>query len=158
MTRIAHWIMTADERHATLYSCQKVAGARWHIELHKAMENRWEDYRDHGRPSALGRGPTANAAQHFASLGHEEEEEHLRFAREVGDWLAHATKELGVDHISIFAAPKFLGLLRGELGRLNKKAELHEAELTRLRPSELVNHPAIVKALNLHEEAEQAGR
>ena len=70
-----------------------------------------------------------------------------RFAREVADWLTHAVKELGVHHIGIFAASRFLGLLRQELGDLSKQADLHEGELTRLRPQELSTHPAIVHAL-----------
>jgi len=147
MTQKAHWIVTADERHTHLYSCQKVAGARWHIDQRKTLENRWENYHEHHRPYSLGRGPSANAAQHFASLGHEVEEEHRRFAREVSDWLTHAIKEFGVEHISIFAASRFLGLLRQELGDLSKQADLHEGELTQLRSHELSTHPAIVNAL-----------
>jgi protein required for attachment to host cells len=149
-----HWIVTCDERHAFLFCCQRVpalrlpdGGRHWHVEQQKHLKNRWEHYHEEHRPFALGRGPTANAAQHFASIGHEPEEEHRRFARQVADWLTQVMNELGVDRISIFAAPRFLGLLRQELGDLSKHVDLHEGELTRLQPHELSTHPAIVNAL-----------
>jgi protein required for attachment to host cells len=158
MTPHRHWIMTSDERCAILFLCQRVPPGHWHIEQRKSLENRWEHYHEAHRPSALGRGPSANAAQHFASLGHEVEEEHRRFAREVSDWLTHAITEFGVEHISIFAASRFLGLLRQELGDLGTQADLLEGELTRLRPSELSIHPAVVNALESHAGTHQPRR
>lgn len=143
MTFPVHWIVTSDERRAALFSCRKVHGGRWHVEPHSSLENSWEDSKEHHRPSALGRGPTANAAQHFAVLGHEIQEEHLRFAREVEAWLARAVKEQKLTRVSVFAAPHFLGLLRDELGRLGNHVDLHGGELTRLRPHELAGHPAV---------------
>jgi protein required for attachment to host cells len=147
-----NWIMMCDERHARLYSCQRVAGPRWHVDERKTLENRWENYHERHRPYALGRGPTSNAAQHFASSGHEPEEEHRRFAREVGEWMRRLAKELGIEHLRVFAAARFLGMLRDELGDVGAQVDLHEGELTRLSSHELSTHPAIVKAL-----APQAG-
>jgi len=145
-----HWIVTADERQAHLYSCRKVAGRQWHLDRKRSLESRWEHYHEEHRPSALGRGPTANAAQHFASIGHEPEEEHLRFARDVVEWLPRAMEEFGIDHIRLFAASRFLGLLRKELGALGAQVELHESELTRLQAHELATHAAIIQALEPH--------
>lgn len=141
------WIVTADERRATLFSCTKVAGARWYVDPQRTLENHWENYHEHHRPSALGRGPTANAAQHFASLGHEAEEEHKRFAREVRDWLHEALAELGVPKVDVVAAPRFLGVLRHEFQAPGGRIELHEGELTRLGPDELATHPIILSIL-----------
>jgi hypothetical protein len=140
--------VTADERHAALYSCKKTAGAVWHLDPLKTLENRWENYHERHRPSALGRGPTANAAQHFASLGHEVEEEHRRFARDVRDWLRLAIRALHVGRVSVFAAPHFLGLLREQLADMSGQADFHEAELTRLGAAELAGHQAIMNALD----------
>lgn len=148
MTSPTHWIVTSDERRAAMFSCRKVHGGRWHVEPHSSLENRWEDSHEHHRPSALGRGPSANAAQHFASTGHADEEEHRRFAREVEAWLAHAIKALGLTLVSVFAAPRFLGLLREDHAKLGGIVELHGGEFTRLRAQELAEHPAIRAVLD----------
>jgi protein required for attachment to host cells len=144
-----HLIVTADERKATLFACTTVPGGRWHVASLRSIENKWEDYHEKHRPSALGRGPSASAAQHFASVKHEPEEEHRRFAREVGAWLKSEASRASAPHLSVFAAPRFLGLLRAELAgvRGRPEVELHEGELTRLQPHELATHPAIVRAL-----------
>lgn len=153
----AHWIVTADARQATLYACQMAPDGHWHLAQQKTLENQWENYHEHHRPSALGRGPSTNAAQHFASSGHESEEEHRRFARQVGSWLTRAVDELGAEHVSIFAATRFLGLLREELGALSLHMDLHAVELTRLAPTELLSHPAVIRVLRPHEAVHQSG-
>jgi protein required for attachment to host cells len=142
------WILTVDERKSQLYSCHFEAGNRWHVEQVRSLANPWENYHEHHRPNALGRGPTANAAQHYAASEHEPEEEHRRFAKEVANWLARATQELNIVHIDIFAASRFLGLLHRELGYLEKIARTHQAELTRVSASDLATHPVVLSVLN----------
>jgi hypothetical protein len=59
-------------------------------------------------------------------------------------------EEFGIDHIRLFAASRFLGLLRKELGALGAQVELQESELTRLQAHELATHAAIIQALEPH--------
>jgi hypothetical protein len=79
------------------------------------------------------------------------EEEHRRFARDVTAWLAQDLKEVNANHITVFAPPQFLGLLRNELGRTPPSpaahVDLREGELTHLRPSELAGHPAVLAVM-----------
>jgi hypothetical protein len=147
MTPGTHWFVTADGRRAALFSCHAVPGGRLHVDPLRHVENAHEAEHEHHRPLALGRGPSANAAQHFAGHGHADEEEQRRFAREVAAWLGDATRELRLDRVEVFAASRFLGLLRDEMGDLGGKAGLREGELAQLEPGELAEHPALRRAL-----------
>ena len=139
-------IITADARRAYLHRCEGERDGRWRIERTATLENPWEDYHEHGRPSLLGRGPTANAAQHFASRGHEQEEEEARFARDIRNWVTHGIGGRESKHAIIFAPPRMLGHLREQL-QGQADVELLEAELTPLTPAELERHPAVQSAL-----------
>ena len=48
--------------------------------------------------------------------------------------------------LTVFAAPRFLGLLRGMAG-LDGREELHAAELTHLSAQQLARHPAVIRAV-----------
>ncbi|MCE9618967.1 MAG: host attachment protein [Planctomycetes bacterium] len=143
-----HWIATVDERHATLFSCTMVPGKRWHIEKKNSTQNTWENSHEMHRPNTLGGGSKTNSVQHSGSFGHEKDEENLRFAREVGTWLKDAAKKHASEHICIFAASRFLGLLRKEMGSHDGRIDLHECELTHLQPQELSVHPTVLAALD----------
>lgn len=142
-----HWIVAADGRRASLYSCRLVPGGRFQALTSRHIENGHEGEHEHHRPSLLGRGPSASAAQHFAGHGHSDEEEQRRFAREVANWLSNAAREFRMERVAVFAAPRFLGLLRTEMGDLGGRADLHEGELARLEAGELAEHPAVRRAL-----------
>lgn len=115
--------------------------------MERSVASPWEDDHEHHRPSVLGRGPQECAKQRYASFGHEREEEKRRFARDVRAWLSRLESELDARPAAIFAAPRFLGLLREELtGEAGE--HLREGELTSLRPSELAVHPAVVGVLD----------
>lgn len=153
-----HWIVTADARHARMFELTKAPGAGgWHAQERRAIHSSHEDEHEHHRPSALGRGPVASEAQHFASWGHEAEEQRKRFARETAEWLSATLRHLRAEHVHVFAASQALGLLREEIRRLDDRAHLeprltlHESELTRLEASELATHPAIVASLRVPE-------
>lgn len=136
-------IAVTDARKAALFSCGWDAKRRLVLEPVSQLQNPWEHEHEHGRPSVLGRGPSANASQHFASLGHEPEEEKQRFAREVATWLKAAPRS--ATRLVVFAAPGFIGRLRVECREPN--VDLRECELTRLTPDELTRHTAVLEAL-----------
>lgn len=146
-----HWIVTADARRASLYICRRVPQGRVHVDLLRTIENAHEDEHEHHRPCVLGRGPAASAAQHCAAPGHGAEEESRRFAREFGAWLGKIAGELNIGAVSVFAPPKFLGVLReeGTVLALNggTRVNLRDGELTHLKAHELAVHPAVEAAV-----------
>lgn len=141
-------LFVVDSRTAHACTCHRSESGTWKIETLDSVTSQWEDYHEHGRPSSLGRGPTANAAQHFASRGHETEEEVRRFARDAAEWISGVLAAQRSPNAHVFAASRFLAPLRNALGAHAESVSLHEGEFTRLRPGELAAEPAIVEALN----------
>ncbi len=150
---VPYWIVTADARQAHLFSCKHTPGGDLHLDLVRSLQNGHENEHEHRRPSLLGGGErrggvghaSAGAAPHSVSVGHEVEEEHRRFVREVKGWLHHAERELGVEQVTVFGASKMLGMLREMVGDLSAGVQLREGELTRLTAQELSKHPAVRK-------------
>lgn len=168
MNQRQHWIITADGRRASLFACTTTLGGELHVDHIRSLENGHEREQDRHRPTLLGgserRGTAgrsgAHAAPHSVSQNHAAEEDQLRYAREVGEWLVNESRELGIaagaggggaggpkGRISVFAPPKLLGLLRDRMVDLRAVAEFHEAELSHLSPAELAAHPAVRNAL-----------
>ncbi len=155
MNPLSQWIVTTDARAAHLYSCKRTPSGELHLDLVRSLENGHEGEHERHRPSFLGGGERRGSAGHSSghaaprtvSVGHEVDEEQRRFVREVSGWLHHAERELNVKNVTVFAAPKALGLLREHMGGLSSNAQLREGELTQLTPPELSRHPAVRKAL-----------
>ncbi len=141
-------LFVVDSRTAHAFQCRRLESGTWKIDPLDSLTNQWEDYHEHGRPSSLGRGPTANAAQHFAGRGHESEEEVRRFARDAAEWIAGVLSAQNAPASHVFAASRFLSPLRTAFGSHAEQMSLHEGEFTRLRPGELAVEPAVVQALN----------
>jgi len=145
-------LIVSDSRKASLYSgllSRELADAlpRVRLELAEVLPSPWEDFHQHGRPNALGKGPSASAAQRFASEGHEREELERRFAGEVAAWVARKSAEVPDAAIVVFADPRFLGHLRTACGALRLDVLIERGEFSWLRPTELGAHPAIRTAL-----------
>jgi protein required for attachment to host cells len=150
------WIVVSDRRTARLLSCREMTGGRWHAEEEASLDSRWENYHEHHRPSALDGPPSPGTRMHASSGFSEMEvrEEGRRFARDVAQWLERDCDVIGDDSVTVFAAPRFFGDLRDELGkrhRPTRPTDIHELELTRLRPEELVNHTGVLQALRSEE-------
>jgi hypothetical protein len=120
---------------------------RVRLELVEVLTSPWKDFHEHGRPNALGKGPSANAAQHFAGEGHEREELERRFAGEVAAWIARRSAETPDAAMVAFADPRFLGQLRTACAALRLEVTVERGEFSWLRPAELAAHPAIRTAL-----------
>jgi len=142
-------VVTADARQVVMYSVSRTESGRPHLEVARRMVCR-ESPTEHHRPSALGRGPSANAAQHFADESGVDAEDRRRFAREVADWLRDLVRAESSPRVELFAAPRFLGSLRAELSSAPNRITLHEGELTRLDAGELAEHPAVKAVLRPH--------
>lgn len=156
-------IAVCDSRKASLFRGHLEWPGRMRLSEVATCTSPWEGFHERRRPSALGQGPTANAAQHFAGLGHEQEEIERRFARDVAEFLReHARNGAGErlrgspvaiapeavpatasSTIHVFAAPRFLGHLRDALGPLGDGLELFRGEFAGLRASEIAAHPTI---------------
>jgi hypothetical protein len=76
-----------DARTASIYEGTLVPGDRVHIERVDRLISPWLAFHDHGRPSLLAMGPTANARQWFADEHREPLELERRFAKDVAHWL-----------------------------------------------------------------------
>ena len=161
------WIVTADERLATLHSCNTVKsggpvpGSRWDIEPVKSFEGQFGHFHDqphHNHANTLGHAATGNTVQHQTAHGRDDAEEHRHFARDVSAWLTNAVKELDIECVHVFAARRFLGLLREIMGDLYGHVILHEGEFTRLTPHKLAEHPAIKSLLEAALTGSKGGR
>ena len=136
-------IATTDARVASLYAGSLDDRGRLHLVHVDTLKTRWEDFHQTHRPDELGRGPSANAVQRPASLGHEPEELARRFARDVSEWLHRAKEAAPNEALAVFAAPRFLGHLRDALGPLTDGIALYRGEFTTLRTNELAAHPTV---------------
>lgn len=143
---VSRRIVTADGRRAQMYECKHTPGGGVHLREVATIENAHEGEHEHSRPSALGRGPSSNASQHFAGLGHEPEEERRAFAREVMGWVhRQGTAEAP---IVVFAPAKFLGMLRDESKRAHGPTlVLEEGEFTHLRANELATQAKVAAVI-----------
>jgi hypothetical protein len=140
-------LATVDAHRAFFFLCRSTPRSQWRIEPGDEFHNAWDQRTQHARPTVLGRGPSASAAQHFADRKHEVEELDRRFARAVAGWLARCAGEVPVDRLVLFAAPKFIARLRPELSNLPIPFDLHEAQLTHLHADQLARHPAVLESL-----------
>jgi len=141
-------IVVSDSRKASLFtgsleSPRKEGLPRIRLSLAGRFESPWRDFHERGRPSALGQGPSANASQHFAGTGHEEEEMERRFAHQVAAWIASRTAAAPEAVAVAFAGPRFLGHLRAAIASTGCDIRLERGDFGWLRPAELGAHPAV---------------
>ena len=115
-------IVACDARKATLFHGTLTPPKRIDLGKSELLLSPWTDYHQHDRPSALSRTSTRNAVQQVAGIGHEVEELEQRFAREAAAWITQQRRLVPRAAVAIFAAPRFLGYLRGELSPLDRKS------------------------------------
>lgn len=153
MPRDTHAILTVDAREAVLFGCHRADDSHWRIAPRSRLANESTVVIERHRPMALGRGPSPNAAQRFASPGHEVEEAHRRFAMAVTDWLKAQRERSSVNDIIVFASTSLYRWLRDEWRKGQPGVELHESELAWMEPTQLVRHAAVVERLEATEAA-----
>lgn len=136
-------IAVCDGRAATVLRATIAPPDRVHLEELAHFHNQWVGFHEHGRPSRLGQGPSANAAQHFADEHREPLEMRRRFARDTASWLRTMVANAPDAHLPVFVAPRFLGALRTELADQINGIELLRAELRGLRAHEIAAHPTV---------------
>jgi hypothetical protein len=168
----SHWIVTADSRRARLFSCTRSSlpesPIRLHIEEVRTLENDQRDEHEHHRPALLGgaersgsiRRSGARAAPHAATVGHDAEEQHRRFAQKIAHWIGTAQELLApgqqnAREVTVFAPARMCGLLRDQFMAVHTPLphqtklphiRVHAAELAGLGPPELAVHPAVAEA------------
>lgn len=120
---------------------------RLHLDLESELRNPWLHFHEHGRPMMLGRGPTANASQHFADEHREQQELDRRFARETARWLGQQAASGRGPVVGVFAARRFLGALREAWGEARLDVPLMRGELCGLLPHQIATHPAAMELL-----------
>jgi protein required for attachment to host cells len=134
-----------DSRRGRLWRGEPAPEGHYHLEEVDAITSTWEEHQ-HGRPS-----PLASKDGHtHAAWRHEEETMMHHFAKDVVTWLERQVDRREIEHLHVFAAPRFLGELRRvRSDRLAARLEEHEAELVPMEVKHLMEHPA-VHALRWH--------
>lgn len=134
------WVLTADEEAGRLLRVERTASGQAHVAIDDEIHDSWQEH-EHGRPSPLG----GKSGHTYASVGHEDETRRERFAKEVAVWLEQRAEEMHINRIVVFAAPKFLGALRGAWSpRIAIRVEEHHGDLTHLSAGDLARHDAIL--------------
>ena len=137
------WIFVVDNGRGRLLRGTQVPPGRFHLEEDCSIENTLEPH-EHGRPSPR----TGKAGNTYASQGHEDEERMSRFARNVTTWLEKKTREHGIDKLTLFAPPRFLGALRQNWSQqLAARVSEKEGDLGYMTAGDLARHRAVVKVL-----------
>jgi protein required for attachment to host cells len=132
-----------DAGRGRLLECSRTPAGRLHVDEIESIENDHEAY-EHGRPSPRA-GKSGNT---YASGGHESEHQLHRFAKEVAVWIERKSDQLGLEAVSVFSAPRFLGELRKLYGpALARRVREHSADLTHLAAAGLARHPAVEELL-----------
>jgi protein required for attachment to host cells len=136
------WFFVVDGGKARLLEGTRVPPGRIHVAEHAHLDNENESH-ERGRPSPrTGKGGT------YASVGHEEESQLHRFAKEVVAWVEREASERHIDHVPLFSAPRFLGELRKLYPpSLARRVREHHADLTHLTTAALSKHPAVAELL-----------
>lgn len=93
----------------------------------------------------LGRGPSANASQHFADEHREPEELAERFARDAARWFDEQARARGDALLPVFAEGRTLGHLRKAIEAIDGQVVVLHGNLSPLLPSELAKHPLVVE-------------
>lgn len=149
------WLLAADSRRATLYSCQQRDDRSWALHQAGTLPNTHEGEHEHHRPTLLGgqerRGAVtssgAHAGPHSTAPGHDRDEELQRFVRELSNWVMRSVPAQTHAHVAIFAPPHLLGLLNAHAGLRGAKASFHAGDLTHLSEDQLGSHAAVRAAL-----------
>ena len=144
------WALLADASRAKLLHCGPSSGGSPHVKHVDAIEASWEGH-ERGRPSPLkGRGGNT-----YAAGGHEAEEDRRRFAQELAQWLQSRLQQHGIDQLTVFGPPKFVGALRRACPHtLADRLSAQTVELINLSNPQLHQHPAIRELIGLHNDSE----
>lgn len=151
-------VATVDERVARLYEARPTQGKALDLKEVATLTNSHENQHERGRPDMMG-GPGIRSAPggsgiaggpHLATPSETGKEESRRFAREVAAWLSDRPECADGQTLKVFAAARFLGMLRDEFeGAKANHIELKQGEFTQMPVSELRTHSALLGALSL---------
>ncbi len=151
-------VATVDERIARLYEARPTQGKALDLKEVATLTNGHENEHERGRPDMMG-GPGVRSGPggsgiaggpHLATPNETGKEESRRFAREVAAWLTNRPERTDGQTLNVFAASRFLGMLRDELDMpKTDHIELKQGEFTQMPVNELRTHSALLGALSL---------
>lgn len=141
------WIATVDARRARMFRCSPTREHGWRLEeADVALRNPWEDAHERGRPNYMSKGP--QAGPHHAAEGRQEEEGQRRFARDVAVWLGDHLKRFEQPQLACFGPARIIGDIRDSMPQQSRpQVQFYDLELSKLRPAQLAEHPAVTAAL-----------
>jgi protein required for attachment to host cells len=137
------WVLIADTTRARVFLAEKPMGGLEEVDVLVHTESRLHeqeltsDQRPGRRQGSDGTGGH--------SMGHEDDpkrQEHLRFARQISNYLAEAHNDRRFERLYVVAAPAFLGDLRGSLPKAVAQSITGEIpkNITRLAVAEIREH------------------
>ncbi len=151
-------VATVDERVARLYQVKPTMGKALDLTEVATLTNGHESEHERRRPDMMG-GPGVRSAPggsgiaggpHLATPSETGKEESRRFAREVAAWLVDRPERTDGRTLNVFAASRFLGMLREELDESKANhIELRQGEFAQMPVNELRTHSALIGALSL---------
>lgn len=146
------WLLLADGGKARLVRAGIAPLNRTHVDEVETYENdNLEHERSRPSPRAGRAGSTAD--------NHEPDEQLLRFARKVNQWVHQRMKKLEIDQLDVIAPPRMLGALRKvRANGMRQQLQDHEADLTSFSTAQLADHPAIRKCIGLNSARQQRRR
>ena len=125
------WFALADGEHCRLLCCRLTDQGTQHVDEQGRLENTLPEA-EHARPMGQD------------GMTHDIEEEERRFGAQIVDWLRKKAEEHEIDHLSIFAPPRMLGVLRkASPGLLKGHLDELKGDLMRLHAGQLADHPMI---------------
>jgi protein required for attachment to host cells len=133
------WVLVADSGRARVFSADSPIGELQEVQSFTNPEARLQEQELlSDRP---GRSfDSAGEGRHaMGSTVEPKEQEAIRFAKQIGDYLEKGRIEFKFEHLVIVAAPKFLGLLRDNISPQVKDliTLTVDKNLVDLKPSEL---------------------
>ena len=152
-------VALVDQRVARVLIARPTQGKALDLTEAASISNQHENEHQRNRPDMLG-GPGKRGAEagtgvvggpHMVNdTQGTETEEDRRFAREVAAWLADRPERTKGDRLQVFAAKRFLGMLREQLDpHRTAHIELKEGEFAQMPDNELRTHSALRNVLPL---------
>jgi protein required for attachment to host cells len=134
MNNTSFLVVLADARRARLVGLTFV---NQHADARELAELELKDQgHEHHRPTML----DSRGGHHEPSVGHEQEELHARFARQIAQWLRQQSDTQRCGTVVVAAPAKMLGVLR-ETVHGPRHLEFINGDFTHLSAAQVAAHP-----------------
>lgn len=148
------WFALADEQQCRLLKCRLTRLGTPHVEMVERHENTWPGH-EYGRPMPL----RAKDGHSYAAAVRNEEEDANRYARELAPWIQERFAAHQLEHLTVFAPPRFLGVLRKTpFGEIEPKIDCRLGDLVNLSEGALAEHPRVRELIDSGNQASEVAQ